>query len=365
MRKKLLSFALTMFLLPFTFFLSSCGEIKLESIFFIDSQGEKQYSGTTYNMGSFEVGVSNEQFVFSVYAKYSNGKEIELLENEYNTTVYFSNSYSNTPSQSEEIPESLEIGSYTINFEKDGLVITILFQIMEENFDILDISGNYAKVDITADLELPNLPKYMQFLSYWGEQGVINTLNYKADFLFEYESLEEKAKIAGVLQNVYDDSSKLQNFSNDGSYEFNIKSAFEVYDYIQSNSKNYYMQGLISSKGNSLDFYNINEETHCSTIFNYDSLIFNSTAIDFPYTSLKADSLTYFVCEDEQFVKIKAIASSENNETIIIFVFNSQGEFVGQSVSYQGEELKYSIQLKINDNINIETPELFNNESGV
>lgn len=200
--------------------------------------------------------------------------------------------------------------------------------------DILNVSGDYQSVNPIEDGKLEPMPKYMEYLGKWMEEGMKTTApNYTANIQIDYTDTSTNFNLTGQFNNKYSDTSSYTSFTTnttltDGINNFTISGA----------NNNF----TITKNGESSDFI-INKEID-------ESIIFIALLIDAPNNLVNGDTVNYYTAQDDETLKIKVEDQKNEGFTTVYFVFDNQGSLIGYKVSFETTDKTacYSFQVKLN-----------------
>lgn len=220
-------------------------------------------------------------------------------------------------------------------FEEDNLNYNFEGNLtLQVNINILNVSGDYQSVNPTEDVNLEPMPKYMEYLGRWMEEGMETTApDYTANIQIDYTDTSTNFNLTGQLNNQYSDTSSYTSFTTnttltDGINDFTISGA--------NNNFTITKNGVIS------DFI-INEEID-------DNIIFIALLIDAPNNLVNGHTINYYTAQDDETLKIKVESQGNEGFTTVYFVFDNQGNLIGYKVSFETTDktARYSFQVKLN-----------------
>lgn len=226
-------------------------------------------------------------------------------------------------------------------FEEDNLNynfegnITLKINIKK---DILNVSGDYQSVNPTEDDNLEPMPKYMEYLGRWMEEGMETTApDYDAQIQIDYNDQNQTLKMTGNLNNKYTDVSTYNSFTTNTT--------------LTDGKDNYVISGKVDTSGlnNKYTVTKNGEETNFVIDATLHSLIMTALRIDLANNSISGETLIYSVAQDSENLKIKIESNFEGGVIVVHFVFDVEGNFVGHKVSMTSVDgtMSYSIQMKL------------------
>lgn len=200
--------------------------------------------------------------------------------------------------------------------------------------DILNVSGDYQSVNPTEDGNLEPMPKYMEYLGKWMEEGMETTApDYTANIQIDYTDASTNFNLTGQLNNKYSDTSYYTSFTTNTTLTDGIN------DFTISGANNNF---TITKNGESSNFI-INKEID-------ENIIFIALLIDAPNNLVNGDTINYYTAQDDETLKIKVESQDNEGFTTVYFVFDNQGDLIGYKVSFETTDKTacYSFQVKLN-----------------
>lgn len=222
----------------------------------------------------------------------------------------------------------LEEDSLNYNFEGS---LTLQVNIKR---DILNVSGDYQSVNPTEDGNLEPMPKYMEYLGKWMEEGMETTApDYTANIQIDYTDALTNFNLIGQLNNKYSDTSSYTSFTTNTTLTDGIN------DFTISGENN----NFTITKNGEISNFIINEEID-------ENIIFIALLIDAPNNLVNGDTINYYTAQDDETLKIKVESQDNEGFTTVYFVFDNQGDLIGYKVSFETTDKTacYSFQVKLN-----------------
>lgn len=219
---------------------------------------------------------------------------------------------------------------------------------LQVNINILNVLGDYQSVNPTEDGNLEPMPKYMEYLGRWMDEEMKTTApDYDAQIQIDYKDQNQTLNITGNLNNKYND------VATDEPTDEPTYNDFITNTTLTHGKDNYVISGQVNtadlSKGYTVtkngeadnDNFVINENLH--------SLIMTALRIDLANNSISGDAPIYSVAQDSENLKIKVENNFDGGVTVVHFVFDAEGNFVGHKVSVTSVDgtMSYSIQMKL------------------
>ena len=205
--------------------------------------------------------------------------------------------------------------------------------------DILNVSGDYQSVNPTEDGNLEPMPKYMEYLGRWMEEGMETTApDYTANIQIDYKDQNQTLKMTGNLNNKYTDVPIYNSFTTNTTLT-DGKDSYVINGKVDTSGLN---NGYTVTKNGEATNFVINENLH--------SLIMTALRIDLVNNSISGEAPIFSVAQDDETLKIKV--ESQNNEgfATVYLVFDNQGDLIGYKVSFETTDKTacYSFQVKLN-----------------
>lgn len=219
----------------------------------------------------------------------------------------------------------------------DGTTAPLTFKvkIIGDN-NILDVSGNYSAVNPNEDAMLENPPAYIQYMGAWMEVGMETTApDYNAKILIKYNDAQKNLLIEGTLNNQYTDAVTYNSFNTNTN--------------LSDGTNNYSISGLVDTSGTNND-YTITKNGQPSDYIidqQLDGLIMTALRIDLANIMISADTQTYSVCQDNEYIKVKIdTINSDGSTTTAYMIFDLDGNFVGHKIEVSANDnaITYSIE---------------------
>ena len=254
-----------------------------------------------------------------------------------------------------------EIGTYqftvsivdTANYcWEDGTTAPITFSVeIVGNSDLLDVEGDYQPVNPETDGASSPQPDYMEFIGRWMETGMETTASdYDAQIQIDYKDQNQTFKITGNLNNKYND----EPTNDEPTYNDFITNTT-----LTDGKDSYVISGKVDTSG--LDNgYTVTKngevtEGNCVINENLHSLIMEALRIDLANNSMSSEEQIWSVAQDSENLKIKVEINLKDeygvivSVTVVHFVFDAEGNFVGHKVSMTSVDgtMSYSIQMKL------------------
>ena len=205
--------------------------------------------------------------------------------------------------------------------------------------DILNVSGDYQSVNPTEDGKLEPMPKYMEYLGRWMEEGMETTApDYTANIQIDYKDQNQTLKMTGNLNNKYTDVPIYNSFTTNTT--------------LTDGKDNYVISGKVDTSGlnNKYTVTKNGEATNFVINENLHSLIMTALRIDLVNNSISGEAPIYSVAQDSETLKIKVESQHNEGFTTAYFVFDNQGDLIGYKVSFETTDKTacYSFQVKLN-----------------
>ena len=241
-----------------------------------------------------------------------------------------------------------EIGTYqfivsivdTANYcWEDGTTEPITFSVkIVGNSDLLDVEGDYKPVNPETDGNQDPQPAYMEYLGKWMNEGKETTApNYDAQIQIDYKDQNQTLNITGNLNNKYNDVETYNDFITNTT--------------LTHGKDNYVINGKVDTSGlnNEYTVTKNGEATNFVIDANLHSLIMEALGIDLANNSISSEEQIWSVAQDSENLKIKIELNFEDGVTVVHFVFDAEGNFVGHKVSMTSVDgtMSYSIQMKL------------------
>ena len=204
--------------------------------------------------------------------------------------------------------------------------------------DILNVSGDYQSVNPTEDGKLEPMPKYMEYLGKWMEVGMETTApDYTANIQIDYTDQNRTLNITGNLNNKYNDVKNYNDFITNTTLTHG-KDSYVISGKVDTSDLN--NKYTVTKNGEAANFV-IDANLH--------SLIMTALRIDLANNSIFGEAPIYSVAQDSENLKIKIESNFEGGVTVVHFVFDVEGNFVGHKVSMTSVDgtMSYSIQMKL------------------
>ena len=206
------------------------------------------------------------------------------------------------------------------------------------NSDLLDVEDDYQPVTPKTDGNQNPQPDYMEYMGRWMEIGKETTApDYDAQIQIDYKDQNQTLNITGILNNKYNDVETYNSFTTnttltDGKDNYVINGQVNTADL----SNGY----TVTKNGEATNFV-INEDLH--------DLIMTALGIDLANNSMSSEEQIWSVAQDSENLKIKIEINFEGGVTVVHFVFDAEGNFVGHKVSMTSVDgtMSYSIQMKL------------------
>ena len=216
------------------------------------------------------------------------------------------------------------------------------------NSDLLDVEGDYEPVNPATDGNLTPQPPYMEYLGRWMEIGMKTTAtDYDAQIQIDYEDQNQTLNITGSLNNKYNDEPTNDEPTNDEP----TYNDFITNTTLTHGKDNYVINGKVDTSGlnNEYTVTKNGEATNFVIDENLHSLIMEALRIDLAKNSISSEEQIYSVAQDSENLKIKIESNFEGGVTVVHFVFDAEGNFVGHKVSITRADgtMSYSIQMKL------------------
>ena len=240
------------------------------------------------------------------------------------------------------VPNVLSQTQLTLSFTSNSPIYysinALTFNVVLADVQVLDVEGNYNEVNYTEDMVQENPPAYIKHLSAWMEIGMETTApDYDAQIQIDYKDQNQTLNITGNLNNKYNDVATYNDFITNttlthGKDNYVINGKVDT-----SNLNNEY---TVTKNGEATNFV-INEDLH--------DLIMTALGIDLANNSMSSEEQIWSVAQDSENLKIKVEINFEGGVTVVHFVFDAEGNFVGHKVSMTSVDgtMSYSIQMKL------------------
>ena len=241
-----------------------------------------------------------------------------------------------------------EIGTYqfivsivdTANYcWEDGTTEPIQFSVkIVGNSDLLDVEDNYQPVNPETDGNQDPQPTYMEHLGKWMNEGKKTTApNYDAQIQIDYKDQNQTLNITGNLNNKYNDVETYNDFITNTTLTHG-KDSYVINGKVDTSGLN--NEYTVTKNGEATNFV-IDENLH--------SLIMEALGIDLAKNSMSSEEQIWSVAQDSENLKIKIELNFEDGVTVVHFVFDAEGNFVGHKVSITSVDgtMSYSIQMKL------------------
>lgn len=224
-----------------------------------------------------------------------------------------------------------------------------------EKLFVLDTSGEYTEFDLSQP------PEELDVMTNWAESGLEQKLNYNAEVLLRVETKKEsytdvESYYAENVSVTYASKDDMAQFREDKTYVYNAST--NKLSVVTDKERLYTLNGTISNRSGTETNVTIGGSSN-QISGNYSDLLYNSFGIDLPFTSLSIFSGTpttsYYIDSENGLIKIKMNNSDSSSGIECVYVFDSEGNYVGHQVTFTNleqeiqtdETLGYTIQFKL------------------
>lgn len=224
-----------------------------------------------------------------------------------------------------------------------------------EKLFVLDTSGEYIEFDLSQP------PEEIDVMTSWAESGLEQKLNYNAEVLLRVETKKEswtdvESYYAEKISVTYASKDDMAQFREDKTYVYNAST--NKLSVVTDKERLYTLNGTISNRSGTETNVTIGGSSN-QISGNYSDLLYNSFRIDLPFTSLSNFSGTpttsYYIDSENGLIKIKMNNSDSSSGIECVYVFDSEGNYVGHQVTFTNleqeiqtdETLGYTIQFKL------------------
>lgn len=227
-----------------------------------------------------------------------------------------------------------------------------------EKLFVLDTSGEYIEFDLSEP------PEELNVMTNWVQNGLGQKLNYNAEVLLRVETQKEswtdvESYYVDNVHVTYASKDNMAQFSEDKTYVYNAST--NKLSVVTDTERLYSLNGTISNRSGTETNVTIQEiDGSLNQISgNYSEMLYNSFEIDLPFTSLSSFSGTqttsYYIDSENGLIKIKMNNSDSSSGIECVYVFDSEGNYVGHQVTFTNleqeiqtdETLGYTIQFKL------------------
>lgn len=162
-------------------------------------------------------------------------------------------------------------------------------------------------------------------------------IDYDAQIQIDYKDQNQTLNITRNLNNKYNDVATYNDFITDTTLTHG-KDSYVINGKVDTSDLN--NEYTVTKNGEATNFV-INENLH--------SLIMTALRIDLANNSIFGEAPIYSVAQDSENLKIKIESNFEGSVTVVHFVFDVEGNFVGHKVSMTSVDgtTSYSIQMKL------------------